>query len=95
MQSKAMFDIDSNNCPIIKVTAVATDDLRDKIARRFVEAGGHTSIWCNIYPSGNDFLIIPITPEEMRREGEAMIRAAQDYEDQLAKYSKRIESLES
>lgn len=43
MKSKVTFDLDGQNKPIILAHVSITDDVRDKIARRFQEAFGHRS----------------------------------------------------
>ncbi len=43
MKSRVTFDLDGGNNPIILVHAEHSEDVRDKIARQFVEKFGHTS----------------------------------------------------
>lgn len=81
MQSRATFDLDVFNNPIIKVEISSTPDVRDKIAKRFIENLGHASQWCNITPSGDgEYLIWPIKPEELRKQAEYMNAWADEIE---------------
>lgn len=43
MKSRVTFDLDGGNNPIILAHAEHSDDVRDKIAKRFVEKLGHSS----------------------------------------------------
>jgi hypothetical protein len=88
MESKAMFDIDSSNSPVIKLEVKSTTDLRDKVAKRFIEALGHESQWCEILSSGEgQYTIFPLTPAELRDKAECMLRRASKLEEETAKYA--------
>lgn len=48
MRSRITIDLDEANQPVIKIQYVESDDLRDKIVKRFLEKLGHESRWCEI-----------------------------------------------
>ncbi len=88
MQSKASFDLDAQNNPIVKLEIASTPDVRDKIANRFVQEFGHTSQWCEILVCGNsEYWIWPIKPEELRRVATMMNEKADELERQKAKFA--------
>lgn len=43
MKSKVTFDLNADNSPIIKAIIEYSEDVRDKIAKRFKEGFGHSS----------------------------------------------------
>lgn len=88
MQSKAMFDLDSHNNPVIDLSIVSSGDVRDKIAKRFIEQLGHLSTFCEIY--GNEssgYSVFPINPRDLRDRASRMLQQADEY-DRMA--NKRI-----
>jgi len=91
MLSKATFDLDHDNNPVVKLQIISTtDDVRDKIAKRFIEALGHESTWCQILSNGtNEYTIWPIAPSELREQAQYMIRLA----DKLDKHNSIDESV--
>ncbi len=95
MQSKATFDLDQNNSPVIKIQVTSTDDVRDKIAKRFTETFVHgDSQWCEILPSGEgEYLIWPIKPDELRKTAKYMMARADELEKHRMATKDRIESL--
>jgi hypothetical protein len=74
MKSKATFDIDYENRPIIIAQATYTDDVRDKIAARFKESFSQRSNLCVVsflpdqwhIPESptNTMHILPLSPFE-------------------------------
>lgn len=95
MLSKSMFDLDSCNDPIIRIEARSSDDLRDKVARRFVEAFAHgSSQWCEILPSGeSQYLIFPLKPEHLRQAAERMLEKAEEWDAQTKKFTVLVEKV--
>lgn len=92
MESKAMFDLDCDNNPVIKVEIKSTPDLRDKVAKRFIEAIGYDSQWCEILPSGEQqFIIFPLKPDELRRHAALMTERADKLDAEKAKYAAIVE----
>jgi hypothetical protein len=93
MLSKSAFDLDSSNNPVIMVEAVSSGDVRDKIARRFVETFAHgSSQWCEILPSGeSQFLIFPLKPEHLRQAAERMLEKADEWDAQTKKFAALVE----
>ncbi len=93
MQSRATFDLCHQNTPVILVEIASTPDVRDKIARRFIEKLGHTSQWCEILPtSDNQYIIFPLAPNELRKTAEYMLLKADELEKQTSNYSALTES---
>lgn len=93
MQSKASFDLDAENNPIVKLEIASTPDVRDKIAKRFVEVFGHTSQWCELLICGeSEYWIWPIKPDELRRVAANMIEKANELDASKAKYAPLPES---
>jgi hypothetical protein len=43
MKSKVQFDIDQTGNPVVSMRVEVTDDVRDKLAKRFIEKLGHDS----------------------------------------------------
>jgi len=77
MISKAMFDFDQFNNPVVKLEITYSPDLRDKVAKQFVEALRHDSQWCEITVIGEGkYSISPIKPEELRDHAEIMMGIA-------------------
>lgn len=88
-----MFDLCHNNTPVVLLETVSSPDVRDKIAKRFVEALGHTSQWCEILPTGeNGWIIFPISPSELRVQAMHMINKANELEGKVKQYGKAQES---
>ncbi len=87
MQSRATFDLDHSNAPIIRTEIISTPDVRDKIAKRFIEALGHTSQWCGILPiSETEYMIFPIGPHELKEQAKQMLHRAAELERQVLSY---------
>jgi len=95
MQSKVIFDLDYSNNPVVNLRISSSPDVRDKIAKRFIEALGKTSQWCEILPTADsEYTIFPITPEELRRHAGYMIARADELEEQVKKYGSVVEGVE-
>lgn len=83
MRSIIRFDLSESNNPIIKIIYTHSDDVRDKIVKRFYESLGNASEWCRIefinqIGSNNDIAIIsPISPQELSTQQDIMWRADQ------------------
>lgn len=48
MRSKITIDFDETNQPIIKIDYFASEDVRDKMVKRFLEGLGKASNWCEV-----------------------------------------------
>src|SRR5688572_28955960 len=84
LQSKSVFDLDHSNNPVITLEVKSSDDMRDKVARRFIEELAHTSQWCEILPTGEtSWIIYPIKPEELRKQAAYMIAKAGELEQKV------------
>lgn len=95
MLSKAFFDLDHSNNPVVNLEIVSTPDMRDKVAKRFIEAFAHTSQWCEILPTADSqYTIFPLKPDELRRHAEFMIARADELEGKAIAYAKRIEAVQ-
>lgn len=92
MLSKSVFDLDQSNNPVIALEVKSSDDVRDKIAKRFTEKLATESRWCEILPNGSDgWVVFPLGPSELRKQAENMLAAAKDYEEACEKYRIRVE----
>lgn len=92
MLSKATFDLDQSNNPVINVEIISTPDLRDKVAKRFIEALGSQSQWCEMLPTGeNQYTIFPLKADELRRHAGYMLTRADELEEKALKYAKLVE----
>lgn len=78
MKSKVVFDLNDHNRPIIKATLEDSDDLRDKVAKRFGETLQYDSLfaWCH-FEEGKQLIISPVAPtlEELEKLKEAVEHA--------------------
>lgn len=73
MQSRATFDLDESNYPVVKLEITSSSDVRDKLAKRFIELLGHASQWCQIIQNNDgQYTIFPIKPEELGHHAEIM-----------------------
>lgn len=77
MKSKITIDLDYDNHPVIRVIYLYSEDVRDKMVNRFLEAFGHNSSWCKIeimssIPDGSIFQIRPINNSELEKTSEEM-----------------------
>lgn len=70
MYSKVKFDIDEDNMPCIVAEIAAnglpTDDVRDKIARRFTDPFQFETNLCYVEFDENRLIIRPISPENLK-----------------------------
>ncbi len=70
MKSKISIDVDYDNQPIIKIEYLPSEDVRDKLVKKFLETFGADSVFCtHIFehelPDGYKRTIIrPISPFE-------------------------------
>ena len=73
MESKVAFDLNENNIPVISVKVKPSEDLRDKVAKKFIEDFGHSSWWCTaIFEQDGTMIITPITPQELEKQSRIM-----------------------
>jgi hypothetical protein len=80
MNSRISIDVDHDNQPVIKIEYKDSDDVRDKLVKKFLETYGHASRWSvseyQPNPPGTTLnsvmLIRPITPENMDIQGNEM-----------------------
>ena len=90
--SKSIFDLDHSNNPILKLEIKSSPDVRDKIARRFIEGLGNTSQWLEIYPNGEgEYIVYPVTPERLRDQAKYMIARADELERKTTNYAQLVE----
>jgi hypothetical protein len=80
MRSRISIDLDFNNEPILKIEYNESEDVRDKIVKRFLEKFASISSWCKIewdherlYTNGNNMnagvsIISPVVPKEIQHE---------------------------
>lgn len=100
MKSKVKFDLDDENDPIIVAEIENSEDLRDKVAKKFSDKLGFSSKYCrSIFHNRLDKTEIHITPigsslEELnsfRDEINTTIKALEDYEEMMRKGSEALE----
>ena len=70
MKSKITIDMDWDNQPIIKIQYEQSDDVRDKMVKRFMETFGGESMWATFSYDGVDHdkkicKIRPIGPNQL------------------------------
>jgi hypothetical protein len=81
MKSKITIDVDEDNAPIIKVEYVPSEDVRDKLVKKFLEDFGSAFCWARakyIYSSdapviNNTVIIRPIQLGQLEEEAQEMI----------------------
>jgi hypothetical protein len=78
MKSKITIDLDIDNQPIVKIDFQPSDDVRDKMVKRFLETFGHSSVWCrweyqNQVEDGSTSILRPISPERLIQEGKEIL----------------------
>lgn len=49
MKSKITIDVDHDNQPVIKIEYVTSEDVRDKLVKKFLETFGGSSCWAEFY----------------------------------------------
>ena len=54
MISRIRFDLNENNSPVIKVDYRPSEDIRDKVVKKFIELFGHTSMFCSVTFESSD-----------------------------------------
>lgn len=85
MKSRVSIDVDQDNQPIIKIEYIPSEDVRDKLVKKFLESFGSVSAWARtIYlhnpdaPVINNTMIIrPIPANELlsnSKEMEGMVQ---------------------
>lgn len=80
MKSKLRIELDEQNLPVIELENIDSEDLRDKVARRFRESFGYWSNYCKIHYYYEKIIITPITPEEMYTLRDDLNERIKDYE---------------
>lgn len=71
MKSRITIDVDYENQPIIKIEYLESEDVRDKLVKRFLESFGYDSIYCThnfmdrLEPNNNnkESWIKPVKPD--------------------------------
>lgn len=86
MRSKITIDLDEDNQPIIKIDYYASEDVRDKMVKRFLETFGGSSCWAEFKYAdlttteyqNSMAKIRPIAPPDLQKHSEEMIKAAKE-----------------
>jgi hypothetical protein len=83
MKSRITIDLDAFNRPIIQVEYSPSEDVRDKLVRRFLEGFAHESLWCratveNVRNDGTLLTIRPLAPVEFLQNAKEMIPKESD-----------------
>lgn len=80
MKSRITIDVDTDNQPVIRIEYVDSEDVRDKLVKRFLQSFGGSSTWALFYYIVNDISIIrPIPPSELNKEVDSIKKAVEDY----------------
>lgn len=79
MKSRITIDVDYDNQPIIKIEYYNSEDVRDKLVKRFLEGFGAESTFANFYyeladDTNSRAKIIPIKPETAKLLSEAFYK---------------------
>jgi len=77
MKSRITIDLDAFNRPIIQVEYNPSEDVRDKLVKRFLEGFAHESVWCratveNVRNDGTLLTIRPLAPVELGQNAKEM-----------------------
>lgn len=77
MNSRISIDVDHDNQPVIKIEYKDSDDVRDKLVKKFLETFGSASRWvsANWWPStpiNTTVVMRPVPPNEILIESEFM-----------------------
>lgn len=77
MKSRVTIDLDPFNNPVIKVEYSPSEDVRDKLVKRFLEGFYNTSVWCrasidSLRNDGTLMVIRPIPPNEFENDSKEM-----------------------
>src|ERR1700722_7338271 len=79
MKSKITIDFDLDNQPVIKIEYSASEDVRDKLVKKFLETFGGESRWCEFYylnaskeGVNSTSLIRPISPFQTIEKSKAI-----------------------
>lgn len=91
MRSRITIDLDPFNRPVIQVEYSPSEDVRDKLVKRFLEGFAHESVWCRatfdlIKNDGTLLLIRPIPPNEFQ-ENERELRMMRVKEGETFTYT--------
>ncbi len=69
MKSKITIDLAEDNQPVILINYVPSEDVRDKMIKRFLETFGYESRWARMtfqsLPDGSISTMRPIPPNEL------------------------------
>lgn len=83
MKSRITIDVNEDNQPIIKIEYNSSDDVRDKLVKRFLEAFGGESCWAHFtflnWASDNkdeinrEAKLTPIKPDQLHEQSNLMM----------------------
>ncbi len=84
MKSRISIDVDHDNQPIIKIGYYPSEDVRDKLVKKFLETFGGDSCWARFYydPANAEIpyreaAIRPICNYDLPEESKIMMEAGQ------------------
>lgn len=86
MKSRISIDLDESNNPIIKIEYAHSDDVRDKMVKRFLEGFSGDSAWAKfqfsgISSSGSTSQLLPIPFVNLEEEAKTMTMYANTYKE--------------
>jgi hypothetical protein len=88
MKSKIQIDIDHDNQPIIRIDYIQSEDVRDKMVKRFLETFGSEVCWAKFQYEGHGVDLIgvnsraivrPICAYDLPEESKTMVLAAKEH----------------
>lgn len=86
MKSKILIDVDYDNQPIIRIEYQNSEDVRDKLVKRFLEAFGGQSMYASFYfvdaqpHEGQRAMVRPIAPDMLMSNVSIISEMANHYE---------------
>lgn len=89
MLSKIWIDLDHDNRPIVCIEYAQSEDIRDKMVKRFLDTFGADGYWAkfrydriasNNQPGSVGAVIRPIHPEELPHEADFMREIAAEFQ---------------
>lgn len=92
MKSRVSIDVDQDNQPIIKIEYSPSEDVRDKLVKKFLETFEGESCWANFaftHSEGNVLghsqiaLIRPMEPKEIKNQIAFMKQTSDRYEEMI------------
>lgn len=105
MKSRVTIDVDFDNQPVLKIEYVPSEDVRDKLVKKFLESFGGESRWAEFYfindsqqlskavhgQANSIALVRPLSPHEMIGQRLNINRMVDAHEKMIAESTAIIE----